>query len=109
MTHASLASDVLFWFIIAAMLLLAAFVIAAIRAPMEASRPFPRPAAPPEAAPPEPALAPPPLPRRRAASPPADAPSQSNGVSYPPRHAASGGPPWGPAPKPPGIDQDVTW
>lgn len=109
MSHASLASDALLLLVIASALLLALFVSAAIRAPTEVNKPDPGQAAPAEPAPP-----PPPLPHRRVISPPAEAVTQNTGADYPPRHAApgqasSGGPPWGPAPKPPGIDQDDDW
>jgi hypothetical protein len=119
MGHSSLGSDGLLLLVIASALLLTLFVVAAIRAPAEASRPDPGPAAPPEPAQPAP-----PLPRRRVISPAADAMTQNTGADYPPRHAApgqaasgqaasgqavSGGPPWEPAPKPPGVDRDDAW
>jgi hypothetical protein len=104
MSHASLASNGLLWLIIAFTLLLALFVLAAIREPLEASRPSSGMATSPEPAPP-----PPPLPRREPISPTADAVSQKASTGYPPRHATSGGPPWGPVPKPPGIERDQAW
>jgi periplasmic protein TonB len=114
MGHTSVGSGGLLLLVIASALLLALFVIAAIRAPAEVNRPDPEPAAPPEPAPSEPAPPPPPLPRRRIISPPADAVTQNSDAGYPPRHAApgqtvSGGPPWEPAPKPPGVDRDDAW
>jgi hypothetical protein len=105
MSHTSLGSGGLLLLVIASALLLALFVVAALRAPAEVNRPDPGPAAPPE-----PARPPPPLPRRTVINPP-DAMTRNAGADYPPRHAApgeatSGGPPWGPAPKPPGVDPD---
>ncbi len=79
MSHATLVNDGLLLLTIASALLLMTFVSAVIRVPSErADRP----------------------------AQPAGDTGQSGGTGYRPRHAAPGAPPWGPAPKPPGIDRD---
>jgi hypothetical protein len=90
MNHAAPVNDVLFWPVILSALLLLTFVRASIRTPAEPSRT-------PAQGLPEPAEAeaqgPAPLPKRVAGGP-----------GYVARHASANGPPWGPAPKPPGVD-----
>ena len=112
MSHATLVSDGLLGLTITLAVLLVMFVAAAIGTPAEAAVPSARPDAEP---PGQPAAEPPVpvLPRRRPASPPAP-----GGTGYLPRHAAAaaaaaahaaaaaGGPPWGPAPRPPGMDRE---
>ena len=78
MSHAVLVNDGLLLLVIASALLLAVFVAAVLRAPSESGGP----------------------PGRHAGST-----GQADDPSYRPRHAAPGRPPWGPAPKPPGIDR----
>ncbi len=93
MNHAAPVNDVLFWPIILSALLLLTFVRASIRMPAEPSRTpaqgVPEPAEPAGAD----AQAPRPLPKRFA-----------GGSGYVARHASADGPPWGPAPKPPGAN-----
>lgn len=90
MSHAASADDVLFWSVLLSALLLATFVRASIRGPSEPPRT-------PAQAFPEPAE-----PEVQAASP---LPNRVVGDSgYVARHAVASGPPWGPAPKPPGVD-----
>jgi hypothetical protein len=93
MNHAAPGNDVLFWSIMVLALLLVTFVRASIRAPNEPVRnpaqAFPELAEPAE----QEAQTVPPLPRRFAGD-----------SGYVARHASYGGPPWGPAPKPPGVD-----
>jgi len=122
MTHAALTNAVLFVFLVFMTVLLVTFVGAVIAAPPasavpEADAPLTvQPLAPRAAQPPSP---PPPLPRRRplatasaagTAHWSADANAASpNGAAMPAytrvdRLQVSGGPPWGPAPKPPGPD-----
>jgi hypothetical protein len=79
MSHAVLVNDGLLSLVIASALLLAVFVAAVIRAPPESAGP----------------------PGRHAGDT-----GQAGDPGYQPRHAASGAPPWGPAPKPPGIGRD---
>jgi hypothetical protein len=114
MSHATLADDGLLGFVVLLTLLLMTFLYAVIRAPLE-----------PEDSPEPPVIktlvlsppAPPALPARsrpQAAALPAGPAGQYGDASYAARHATavvavirppavSGGPPWGPAPKPPGL------
>lgn len=78
MGHAVLVNDGLLSLVIATTLLLAAFVAAALRAPSGSGGP----------------------PGRHAGEA-----GQADDPGYRPRHAAPGRPPWGPAPKPRGIDR----
>jgi hypothetical protein len=93
MNHAALVNDVLSWSVILAALLLVTFVRASIRAryepPPAPARVFPEPAEPAGAG----VQAAPSLPKRVVTEP-----------DYVARHAVVSGPPWGPAPKPPGVD-----
>ena len=79
MSRAVLVNDGLLSLVIASALLLAVFVAAVIRARSESAGP----------------------PGRHAGDT-----SQADDPGYQPRHAASGGPPWGPAPQPPGTGRD---
>jgi hypothetical protein len=103
MSHAALVNVGLFYVVVIQPLVLVIFVRAARRAP----------SGPPDSAHPaqetpahevpasqqaEPARLP-----ARVPWPPADAVGSSGGTGYVGRHGAGGGPPWGPAPKPPGA------
>lgn len=100
MSHAALVNAGLIYILVIQPLLLVMFVRAISRAPSgpadSASDPVPEPVAPEISAsqPPEPARGP---------WPPADALDPSTETGYVGRHATRGGPPWGPAPKPPGA------
>ncbi len=104
MSHAALVNVGLFWVVVIQPLLLVLFVRAVSRAPSgppdSASHPVPEPPAPEVYASrqAEPAR----LPARRP-WPPADAVGSSSETGYVGRHGPRGGPPWGPAPKPPGA------
>jgi hypothetical protein len=104
MSHAALVNAGIFYVVFIQPLLLVMFVRAVSRAPSgpadSASDPVPDPLAPDVSAPQprEPARLP-----ARAAWPPADAVGSSTETGYVGRHATRGGPPWGPAPKPPGA------
>jgi len=100
MSHAALVNVGLFYIVVVQPLLLVVFVWAVSRAPSgppDASR-HPEPGSPllevSGAELPEPA---------RSTWPLADAAAPSRETSYVGRHATRGGPPWGPAPKPPGT------
>ncbi len=105
-SHAAVVDDVLLCLAIVLALLLAAFIGAAIRAPAQ-------PAIEPVQAGPAPAMSgPAPAPKlpvrnpARARPPASASPARAQGRSgYLPKHAVHGGPPWGPAPRPPGIDR----
>ena len=101
MSHAALVNAGLFYVVVVQPLLLLVFLRAVSRAPSgppdSPSHPVPAPPAPKVAAPQSPGLP------ARAAWPPADAVGASGEAGYVGRHATRGGPPWGPAPKPPGA------
>jgi len=102
MSHAALVNAGLLYVVVVQPLLLMVFVRAVIRAPSgPADSPnHPEPEQPAVAAPP------PPEPTRLPARPtgrPVDAVGLSGEAGYVGRHATQGGPPWGPAPKPPGA------
>ena len=110
MSHASLANDGLLLAILAAVLVLGTFIRAVFRAPLPPGQPL----APPVPGGAEPTGAHRPAggtPRAVAAISPQPGPpaagiaGQDSPTGYLPRHAVPGGPPWGPAPKPPGTDQ----
>jgi hypothetical protein len=100
MSHAALVNVGLFYVVVIQPLLLVMFVRAVRRAPSgppdSAGHPAPEPPATgmPASQQAEPARAP---------WPAADAVGSSGGTGYVGRHGAEGGPPWGPAPKPPGA------
>jgi hypothetical protein len=95
MSHTDLVNVALFCFVALMALLLVMFLYAVIRGPRQpASLPV---WTDPES--PEPAQA-----RQRATWPPG-AGRQPDDIEYLPRHATPGGPPWGPAPRPPGLSQ----
>ena len=104
MSHAALVNVGLFYIVVIQPLLLVTFVRAVRRAPSgppdSADRPVPEPLAHevPASQRAEPARLPARLPW-----PPADAVGSSGGTGYVGRHGTEGGPPWGPAPKPPGA------
>jgi hypothetical protein len=107
-SHAAVVDDVLLGLAIVLTLLLAVFIGAVIRAPAQPAT-EPAPAGPaPATAGPAPA---PKLPVRKPAAsgarPPASvSPARAQGpAGYLPKHAVRGGPPWGAAPRPPGIDR----
>src|SRR5262249_29778985 len=103
-SHATLVNAGLFYIVVVQPLLLLTFVWVVSRAPSgpadSASDPVPEPPAPQVSVPqpPEPAW----LPARTAGSP-IGAVGPSGETGYVGRHATRGGPPWGPAPKPPGA------
>jgi hypothetical protein len=101
MSHAELVRDGLFFFVVFLTLLLVLFIGAAVRAPAEQPGARSQPAAPPI----QPDLDGPGLtwPRTAATWPPAGATTLASDNDYLPRHATPGGPPWGPAPRPPGL------
>ena len=114
MSHAAMYSEVLFWFVVVLTLLLVMFIGAVVRTPPGAAD---------SPQPPEfnaPAPRPPPRPlfvMWPEAAVSADAGGRSARAGYRPRHAGAlkpelmvasglqvpGGPPWEPAPKPPGL------
>jgi hypothetical protein len=102
-SHAALVNVGLVYVVVVQPILLVVFLRAVSRAPSgppdSASHPAPEPLAPQVSAPrsPEPAML-----AARAPWPPADA-EQPGQTGYVGRHATRGGPPWGPAPKPPGV------
>ena len=104
MSHAALVNAGLFYVVVIQPLLLVMFVRAVRRAPSgppdSASHPVPEPPAPEVSASrqAEPARLP-------ASAPwhPADAVGSSSEIGYVGRHSTRSGPPWGPAPKPPGA------
>lgn len=113
-SHAAVYSEVLFWFLVALTLLLVIFIGVVVRTPPGAAD-SPQP---PESSAPEPR--PPPRPlfvRWPEAAVSAGAGERSARAGYRPRHAGAmkpelmvaggrqvpGGPPWEPAPKPPGL------
>ena len=106
MSHAALVNVGLFYVVVIQPLLLVLFVRAVSRAPSgppdSTGHPVPEPPAPEVSAPrpPEPARL-----AARAPWPPADAVGSSGEPGYVGRHGTRGGPPWGPAPKPP----DAAW
>jgi hypothetical protein len=96
MSHADLVNDVLFWLIVLSALLLIACIAAVIRTPPYVLTSTPAGPAPDAAGPAMPG------PQTAAA---AALPIRDAGASdYVARHASAGRPPWGPAPKPPGVD-----
>jgi hypothetical protein len=103
MSHATLVNVGLFYIVVVQPLLLVLFVGAVGRAPSgppdSPHRPVPGSPAPEILAPepPEPARLP-----ARATWPTGDTAGPSGETGYVGRHAIRGGPPWGPAPKPPG-------
>ena len=105
MSHAALVNAGLFYVVAVQPLLLVVFIRAVARAPSgppdssgEAEPGLPALQVS-ESLPPQPAR----LPVRRAWPPAADAELPSGETGYVGRHATQGGPPWGPAPKPPGA------
>ena len=104
MSHAALVNVGLWYIIVVQPILLVVFVWAVSRAPSgppdSPGHPAPEPLAPQVSAPrsPEPAML-----AAVAPWPPAGAVEQSGEIGYVGRHATRGGPPWGPAPKPPGA------
>jgi hypothetical protein len=107
MSHAALVNAGLFYIVVVQPILLVLFIRAVIRAPAgpvdspshEPEQPEPQVSALPQ--PPQPAR----LPVRAAAWPPSSAVGQPDEADYVGRHIAQGGPPWGPAPKPPGASR----
>ena len=103
MSHAALVNVGFIYIVIVQPLLLVIFVRAVIRAPYvpadSASRLAAEPPAPQASAPEQPAM----VPVRPATWPPSGAIGPSAEPDYVGRHVARGGPPWGPAPKPPGA------
>lgn len=101
MSHAALVNAGLFYIVAFQPLLLVVFIRAVSQAPSgspdSASGPVPGPPVPQVSAP-GPAGLP-----ARAAWPPAGAAGPSEQAGYVGRHATRGGPPWGPAPRPPGA------
>jgi hypothetical protein len=103
MSHAGLVNAGLFYIVVVQPLLLVVFIRAVSRAPSgppdAPSHPVPGRAATQVSAPRphEPAGLP-----ARVSWPPADPVDLSGETGYVGRHATRGGPPWGPAPKPPG-------
>jgi hypothetical protein len=116
MSRAALVHAGLLYIVVVQPLLLVMFIRAVIKAPAgpadSPSRPVP---SPPEASVAAPASPTPALPQRqprpepRAAWPAADTASQPGDEGYVGRHATRSRPPWGPAPKPPGIDREEPW
>jgi hypothetical protein len=104
MSHAALVNVGLFYIVVIQPLLLVVFVRAVRRAPSgppdSASHPVPEPSAPEVSASEqvEPARLP-----ARVPWPAADAVGSSSEAGYVGRHGTRGGPPWGPAPRPPGA------
>lgn len=109
MSHAALVNVGLFYVVVIQPLLLVLFVRAVRRAPSgppdSASHPVPEPPAPevpasevPASQQAEPARLP-----ARVPWPSADAVGSSTETGYVGRHGTRGGPPWEPAPKPPGV------
>lgn len=104
MSHAALVNVGLVYIVVVQPILLVVFVRAVSRAPSgppdSPSHPVPGPLASQVSAPPSPEPA---RLAARAPWPPADAVDQPSEIDYVGRHATRGGPPWGPAPKPPGA------
>ena len=104
MSHAALVNVGLFYVVVIQPLLLVMFVWAVRRAPSGPPDsggdpvPEPRAAGMPASQQAESASLP-----ARVPWPAADAVGSSGGTGYVGRHGAGGGPPWGPAPKPPGA------
>lgn len=104
MSHAALVNVGLFYIVVIQPLLLVMFVRAVRRAPSgppdSASHPALEPPAPgvPASQQPEPAGLP-----MRVPWPATNAAGSSSDNGYVARHGTHGGPPWGPAPKPPGA------
>ena len=104
MGHAALVNVGLFYIVVIQPLLLVLFVRAVSRAPSgppdSATHPVPEPPAPEVSASEqvEPARLP-----ARVPWPAADAVRSSSEAGYVGRHGTRGGPPWGPAPRPPGA------
>jgi hypothetical protein len=103
-SHAALVNVGLLYIVVVQPILLVVFVRAVSRAPSgppdSPGHPAPGPLPPQVSAPrtPEPARI-----AARAPWPPADAVEQPGETGYVGRHVTRGGPPWGPAPKPPGA------
>jgi hypothetical protein len=103
-SHAALVNVGLVYIVVVQPILLVVFIGAVSRAPSgppdSPSHPAPAPPAPQVSAPhsPEPARL-----AARAPWPPAGAVEQPGEAGYVGRHATRGGPPWGPAPRPPGA------
>ena len=104
MSHAALVKDGLLGYVVLLAVLLPLFTYAAIRTPPEPAMPPARPASRPPALPALPALPVLPAQASRTGWPPLAAPEQPDDAGYVARHATPrGGPPWGPAPRPPGL------
>jgi hypothetical protein len=105
MNQAALVHTGIFYIVVVQPLLLVLFVRAVIQAPLgpadSASHPVPGPPAPQV-----PASQPAEWSQLRAAAtwPPAGPAGESGETGYVGKHATRGGPPWAPAPKPPGAD-----
>jgi len=101
MSHAALVNAGLFYIVVVQPFLLVVFVRAVSRAPSgpldSSSHLVPEPPAPQVSAPEPAGLA------ARPPWPPADTPDPPGETGYVGRHATRGGPPWGPAPRPPGA------
>jgi hypothetical protein len=104
MSHAALVNVGLFYVVVIQPLLLVTFVRAVRRAPSGPpdSGGHPAPERPATGMPVSQQVESAGLPAR-VPWPPADAVGSSGGTGYVARHGAGGGPPWGPAPKPPGA------
>ncbi len=100
-SHAALVKDGLFFFVVLLALLLVMFLYAVIRAPLEAAGPASRPAPEPPT-PPRPDHENPIIDWPRPWPPGGTMGQPDDG--YVGRHANPHGPPWEPAPKPPGLD-----
>ena len=103
MSHAALVNAGILYIVVVQPLLLVVFIRAVIRAPAGPadSASDPAPEAPEVDAPAAPGPAR--LPVRPMTWPPSGALSPRGEPDYVGRHVAQGGPPWGPAPKPPGA------
>ena len=103
MSHAALVNAGILYIVVVQPLLLVMFIWAVIRAPSgpaaPASDPVPEPLEVSAPQPPGPAR----LPVRPTTWPPSGAVRLHDEPDYVGRHVAQGGPPWGPAPKPPGA------
>jgi hypothetical protein len=115
----TMTDEGIFFLVLFLALLLVLFIYAVIRVPPELADSQEQPVLDLPAPPPPAPTAPPPQPlpvrRPRTLAPPAPAFGGSSNGSYAARHATvavpvitpptvSGGPPWGPAPKPPGLE-----
>jgi hypothetical protein len=104
MSHAAVVKDGLLCFVTLLTVLLVLFVYVTVRTSPEVARPPTQPDAEPPPVPARPDLDDPTLgwPPRRA-SWPGEAADQPAGAGPVVRRATRGGPPWGPAPRPPGL------